>query len=651
VAARPATRPSDTDQALLDEVTKRLDEALSAHATFVQRLERGYRAYHGILKSSSKAAGWKHKLHPPVGFNLIETVVANTVEQGLRMQVNPAPTLTSIDPDELQRMSDRSEVVEHLLRHEWRVDDMDEKQRPLLLEQAIAGRAFGKSYWNLTEGVVKRQGIKEIEWQDTEGNSLGSMPTITEITENRTLRDHSTFEVRDSRDVILHESARAMQPWEPGGCQYLFDRGWFSIEQLRDLEASGYLKNVDDLQETRDFSDQYSDRERVLYDIQRDKDLIEVIEYWCYRDGTVWRSIIGQRRVVLRAEEESPFWHGGYPFVCCRAMPQNFSMQGKGDIELIEQLQEQLWELMNQRLDNVELVNNMILLVSPDVDDPHGLRWFPGAQWNASPNDIQPLQVPYQVAEVALSAEQALRGELQNVTAATPFTSGAQTQTVDQKTATGASIVMSAAQNMLSAKKYQAQRVFVDEAEMRLKNCQQFMAPQRTIHVIGRDEAPMFRQISVLDIEGEYLFELTPYGESTMRQERRAEATQKTQVLMQSVPLAAATGTPLSLETIISEFLKEWGEENPKKYFSQKPQALGGAAPPGQQQPPSPGQPALPPGAAQGMLPPGQAQPNMGTTAASAVDAGAPSASGGMSMSGQMMAQRALALSSGPQNQ
>jgi hypothetical protein len=305
---------------------------------------------------------------------------------------------------------------------------------------------------------------------------------------------------------------------------------------------------------------------------------------------------------------------------------------------------------MNQRLDNVELVNNMILLVSPEVEDPEGLRWFPGAQWQASPNDVAPLQVPYQVAEVALSAEQALRGDLQNVTSAAPFTSGTETQTVDQKTATGASIVMNAAQNRMAQKKYQAQLCFPDEAEMRLKNCQQFMSSERTIHILGPDEQPIFKKLSVLDIEGEFLFELTPYSESTLRQERRAEATQKTQVLLQSLPLGAATGTPLSYEVVISEFLKEWGDDNPKRYFTQNPQAALAAAQPGQGGGPGgAGQPALPPGAQNGQ-PALQGQTNMGTTAGTAVDASSPSATGGMSMSPALMAQRALALSSGPQN-
>jgi hypothetical protein len=643
-------RPSEAEQETLDEFRRKLEAAMPAHGEFVRKVERGYRSYHGILKSSSPAASWKHKMHPPVAFNLIETIVSSTIEQGLRMKVTPAPSLSYLPVPELQKMADTAETVEHLIRHEWRVDNMDGKQRALMLEMAIAGRAFGKSYWNLTEGTTKKQGIVHVQHVDDDGTPLGTTPTVTEISETKLLRDHSTFEVRDSRDVILHESARELQPWMPGGCQHLFDRGWYSKEQLLDLQASGYLKNVEALGETRDYSDAYTDRERVLHDLQRTKDLHEVIEFWSYKHGSVWRSIIGNRAVVLRAEEESPFWHGGYPFICCRSQPESFSMHGKGEIELIEQLQEMLWELMNQRLDNVELVNNMILLVSPEVEDPEGLRWFPGAQWQASPQEVAPLQVPYQVAEVALSAEQALRGDLQNVTAAAPFTSGTETQTVDQKTATGASIVMSAAQNRLAAKKYQAQLCFPEEASMRLKNCQQFMSSERSIHILGPDGNPYFKRISVLDLEGEFLFELTPYGESTLRQERRAETTQKTQVLLQSLPLGAAVGTPLSYQVVMTEFLKEWGDENPQKYFSQQPAAMGAAAGPGGPGGSPTGQPGLPPGQPQGQLPPGQGNPNLGTTASSAVDATSPSASGGMSMSPALMVQRAQALSSGPTN-
>jgi hypothetical protein len=74
------------------------------------------------------------------------------------------------------------------------------------------------------------------------------------------------------------------------------------------------------LKESRDFRlDEYSDRETELWNVNRTKDLIEVLEYWWFKDGKVWRTPDRQPRVVLlRAESRSvgnPFWHQGYPFV------------------------------------------------------------------------------------------------------------------------------------------------------------------------------------------------------------------------------------------------------------------------------------------------------------------------------------------------
>lgn len=633
-------KPYDAPE-IVGEIRKKLEAAMPSHGNFVRRVERGYSAYRGVLKSSSDAAKWRHKLHPPYAFNLLETVVSNTIEQGLRFKTTPAPQLSSMGVDEAMGMVHQAEIIEQLIRHEHRIDGMDQKQRPLFLEAAIAGRGIGKCYWNLTEGSVKRQGVQEVEHYDDMGNYLGSMPTITEITEQKTLRDHSTFEVIDSRDFIVHESAQNLQPWTPGGAQHLFHRGWFSYEQLKTLEQSGYLKNVDYFSEemTRDYSDDYSDREKNLYDVARTKNLIEVIEYWCYKNGSVYRTIIGNRAIVLRDEEDSPFWHGGYPFIVCSMQPQNFTLNGVSEVELIEQLQEILWELMNQRLDNVELINNAIMLVNQDMDTEN-LQYFPGAHWPVEgKDDVVALQPPYQIAEISLSAEAQIKGDLQNVTSAAPFAGGAETATVDQKTATGASIVMNAAQKRMATKKYQGQFGLTDEAWMRLKNCQQFIEDKRLVHVVGEDGVPTFHEVSVLQIQGEFNFELEPMSESQIRQEKRAEATQITQVLLQALPMGAATNEPLSFRQLITYFLKQWGVEYADMFFTNKPEAAGAAALGG-----PPGQPAGAPGV--------QGQANMGTTAKTAVDAASPSATGGLSMSGQTMMQRAQALSrgGGPRN-
>jgi hypothetical protein len=297
-----------------------------------------------------------------------------------------------------------------------------------------------------------------------------------------------------------------------------------------------------------------------------------------------------------------------------------------------------MWELQNQRLDNIEIINNAVLLIRSDVDDPESFDYFPGARWQVDdPSQVQTLVPPYQLATLTLEAEALLKGDLQNVTAAAPFVSGTDTATVDQTTATGASIVMNAAQQSMAAKKWQFQKGLAKEAEQRLKNCQQFITEEKTIHIVGHDGAVAFRSLTPRDIEGEYVVEIEPRGESLMRQERRAEALQLSQVLGQMAPLMQAMGQPLNMGEVLKWALKMWDIKDAERFFSQvsAPQVArmggqgGGAAP-------------------VTLAAPGE--PNLGITSGAAVDASSPSAVGGISGSPVTALQRAGAMGGGVAN-
>jgi hypothetical protein len=624
----------------LDKVLARFDKVNSSHQKFVKLYDQRERAYRGVLRRASNASKWKHQLHPPYAFNLLETVISSSVEQGLVLSARPSPH-GNVTLDEATAMLDKAKDVEDLIRHEHRVDQMDSKQRPFFLTAAIGGRGVLKCYWNYSEGAVKRQGIQEVAVHDGDGNLMGHMPTITEITENGILRDHSTAEVVDPRDFLVHEAARSIDPFSPGGAQYCFHRCYYSYEQLLMMEAAGFLKDVKYIESDRgsDVSD-FVDRQSEVYQLERTRDMIEVLEYWCMEDGAVHRMWIANKEVILKDMETNPFWHGSFPFVIGSSMPQPFSTIGVSEVELIEQLQEMMWEIQNQRLDNLELVNNAIYLVRNDVEDPSAFQAYPGAIWEVEDvQQVEALTPPYQVAQVSLEAEAQLKGDLQNVSGAAPFAGGTETASVDQKTATGASIVMNAAQQRMAYRKYEFQRGLKEEAEMRLKNCQQFIEGQTLAHVIGPDGAQTFKEIPVLDIQGEFIFDLEPMSESQMRAEKRAESVQFFQTAAAAAPLFAATGQPFNMKELFMDLAKAWGKDDAEKYFTQDPQAAAAVAAQGQASG-SQGQQGGPQG--QG--------PNLGITAGSAVDASSPSAAGGISGSPVAALQRALSMNGG-QNQ
>lgn len=629
---------SGTRKAQLDKALTRYDECKSSHATFSAAYDRRERSYLGVLRRQSNASKWKHQLHPPYAFNLLETIIASSVEQGLVLSARPSPHgKTSLD--EATAMLEMSGDVEALIRHEHRIDDMDDKQRPFFLTAGIGGRGVLKTGWEYSEGMVRRQGVTEQEIHDEDGNLLAKVPTISEITEQGVLRDHSTTTVVDPRDFIVHPAARQLQPWEEGGAQCLFHRMYFSTEQLQMMEKAGFLKDVQYLEnyERGSTGTEYNDRTSEVYNQDRTKNQHEILEYWCLMDGEIQRMWIGNKSVILRDLESNPFWHGGYPFVVGSSMPLPFNTIGMSEIELIEQLQEMLWETQNQRLDNLEFVNNAIYLIRSDVEDPTAFKPFPGAIWEVEDTQqVEMLRPEYQVAEISLHAEATLKGDLQTVTSAVPFAGGSDSQTVDNQTATGASIVMNAAQQRMSYRKYEFQKGLKREANMRLKNLQQFIDGSRLAHVIGQDGAQEFKQISVLDIQGDYVFELEPMSESQMRTERRAEAQQFFQVAMSAAPAFAMSPWPMNLKELFLDMAKLWGKEDAEKFFSGLPAAAGVAAAPGGA------------GGAGGAAPPGG--PNLGITSGQAVDASSPSAAGGIGGSPVGALQRALAMGGGVNN-
>lgn len=632
---------------IVQEAVRKWDEAKSHHDDFVNKYERRERSYKGMLRAASDAAKWRHKHSPAYAFNLLETVVSNTVEMGLRFDVRPAPHAnTSLE--EATRQLEQCEAIEDLIRHEHRIDEMDFKQRPVYLCDAIGGRGVLKTGWNYVEGTVRRQSVGMRDVHDDMGNVVLSVPTITEIQEEGVLRDHSTAEVIHPCDFVVHPNAVSLDPFSHGGAQHCFNRCWYSFEQLKMMEKAEYVKNVDLLKETQDFaSEEYKNRTQEIWSGQ-EKDVIEVLEYWCFKDGAVHRTLVGNRVVLLRDQEESPFWHSGFPFVIVTAMPQPFTTIGTSEIELIEVIQEILWEMGNQTLDNAELINNFITLIRSDVEDPDAFEFYPGARWEVDGDvnsAVQTLQPPYQLGDVAMKHMALLKGDLQNITSASPFAGGAESATVDQKTATGASIVMSAAQQRLAFKKYCAQHGIQREANMRLKNCQQFISSSKLVHVIGPDGATTFRDIPVVEIQGEYLAELAPMGESMMRESRRAEASQWLQMIVQAAPIFAAAGTPLNMREVLSWTAEKWDIPDWERFLSQQPASMGAMGAMGAGGPGGGGGGGAPGG---GALP---GQPNMGITSSTAVDAGSPSATGGNSLSPVQMLTRALSMGGGPNNQ
>ncbi|MET0957049.1 MAG: hypothetical protein ABWZ18_00940 [Solirubrobacterales bacterium] len=621
----------------LARVMRAFEDCRKHHDEFVLKCEQRYNAYRGWVDKQPDTLEWASQHHPPYLFQIVDTIMASLVDDDLAFAVKPRPTLVK-DPEEMQALRDAAFVLENLLRVFHDLDGFDEKQGPLVLQDRICGLTVAKTFWSYRTGLVRKWERQNQPIFNGDGEVTGSTPVLYEAEMEGVLEDHPSFEVVDVRDFFWPEGARSIDD-----APYLLHRVWLTIDEVERLMDAGIYdpKVLSELKETGSApNDEFEQRSDRLFNEQRTKGRVEVLELW--EPGKGYRCTAGNRKVLLQ-EGEWPFWHEEYPFIGISATPDLFTLVGVSDVELAVDLQNSLWDLMNARHDNLALINNAIVLISSDVADPDDYVFAPMERWVVdSPDQTRLLEMNPAPAQVSIPAEGMIKGDIQNVTGGMPFVSGASTSEVDQKTATGVSIITSLAQRRLQSKKQKFTWGYARLVRQQIKLIQQFMSDEKMLPLVGREGQIAFERIFPERIGGDFIVEVDAMTESLMRQERRAEAQAKLSLALQAAPLFAAmaqagVAPPLNMVAFMDDFLNEFGIRDTARYYAQPP------APPQSPQLPAGGNGGPPSEAANGGGPPGgMTGQNLGITSSQAADTRSPS--NALSQSPAMMMQRANAL-------
>jgi len=618
----------------LQLVTRAVERAeQSYHDEFVRKVERRYRAYRGLAEpaTGSRSTGgrdeepdWHSDITVPYILHTIEGMIATMLEPKPRFDVEPRPRPGDSTEEVVARMT-RAETIEQTLGYALDRDKFPQKQRDFMQQDLIAGITVMKTYWDTETRDVIEATSKTVEVTDGYGSVVDSFDTLEDRTRKVQIRDDACFEVRDVRDFFWPEQAPNVEKAE-----WLIDRTYETFDALKRLEDEGVYKNIDKLKESRDTTEfrDVSEREQELRNVRRNKDLIEVLEYW-----TPERVItVANRKVVLR-DTPNPFWNGRLPFVVCSAMPDAFQIPGISVVEALAQLQEMLWTLQNTRLDLLQMLANVITLIRSDVDDPDAFPWEPMAQWFVEdPGQVSQLPIDPSAAQLTLQAEALLKGDLQNIMGGLPYSGGTDSQSIDQETATGVSIITSIAQRMIQARKQHYLWSFADLGKHFLLLYQQFLREDRVVKIAGPVGARRFKSISALDLQGDFDVMIDVTGDSLMRQERRAEAQALLQVAAGIAPIAAQSNAPLNMRAFVELALDAYDITDKERYFlPAAPQSLA---------PPPPG------GGTAAAGPPEPGGNGAGVTNPElAAGPSSPSAEGGISQSPQVMMSRMLARS------
>lgn len=562
------------------------------HDEVEERADQAWDAFVGRLRDTEDAAQWRSQLHPPLANHIIETTLAGLLDERLGFTIDAQPT--SADPEEVTRHREGAELLKIAHRNQLSRDRFDHKARLFVHQGLVAPLSVAKTFYR--RDTVEVEGSEVVDPGVADGLPEGALAAEERpVTRERVLFDGPTTEIVDCRDFFWDEAATELER-----ATVVAHRLWMSEPELRSMEARGVYRNVDQLGEgPRTGAVGVSDREEDLESRSRTKDRFEVLEIWWREDdGRIWVVTVGNRTVELRPPEPNPFDHGRFPFTVLNVMPYLGTLTPISTVEKIDHLQLAAWDTMNQRHDNLRLINNLIVGFRDDVEDPNRFEFGPGKRWpGVGPEQVwtwQPNPIP---AEISIGAETKLENMMQNVAGGQPFSTTAEASNLGADTATEAALVTSVAQATTKMMKQAVFRAYEEIGQLRTELVQQFAPESRLEQVVGADSEPEFRQVSREAIQGDFAFSTRPMTESLMRQERRAEANAKMQLFLQSAAIFSAMGVPLNPVAFLEDWLEQHDIHDLQRYLASAPQpGLQGAgggpadqAQPGQQVPGSPG--------------------------------------------------------------
>lgn len=608
-------------------VQKYLADCADFHSEIIEKTEKNYKAYRAIVELTADAAQWTSKMYPPYIMHIVETTLASLVDDKLRFKIRPRVMMDQAG-DEIAAMQARAGAEAHQILSDWqlRQTKFTEIQRPLFLQNAIASLSPAKTFWISKDERRRRLVTEMVPLTNEQGEQIVNpwtgevmqFPTLKEVTETITVYDGPTTEVRDIHDFMWHPAAVSLDT-----ARFVIDRVWMSWEEVEEQFQKGKFGpdkggwTLDQVKEMIGTAPEYKDEYQMRWDSMKTrdhtKDMVEIVEAWDNIKHDVVTLV--NRKALVAYKAKFPFWHEKPPFAIAQTQSDLFKVTGISQVEKVEALQSMLWDIANQRIDNLRLINNAIFFFRPDIEDIGSYDFEPGARWPVEdPKQVEmwtPNVVP---AEVSLGTEALIKGDLQNLAGGFPFTSGADSQTVDQKTATGASIVSSLAQRSIDLSKQKAYEAVQEIGHQRLLLTQQFVRAPQTVPILGIDNVEEIRTIWPEILQGDFAFEIEPIPDAVMQQQEQASAQGLLTIMAQIVPIQAqlaaqGMATMVNMDAFIEDTLKAFGKEDLKRYFK----SGAPAQPPGQPGGGMPGQgaPGAPGGDTQGVTGPNSIAPEV----------------------------------------
>jgi hypothetical protein len=367
---------------------------------------------------------WGADLHIPRVFATIETIVPRVLSNDPTMKVRPKTPAAK----------ESAQAVQELMNAKQLEIDYDLKLEPTVRRGLMFGLGVQKTFWREQTKTVIR-----------------TLPSASGKGYQLVPQEVSLYSGPDVEDVDLYDFR-----WDPVArsietSRYLIHRTWRDFDYVeKKVESEEWLPI--DLEKVKNFdkSAAYAENWQGRLDSAGMESKLDLgkgglHEVWEYHDREKVYTILDGTYVVVA--DDSPYYHREFPFQIFRPIVQPGEFVGKGIIEPIAPLANELDTLRGQRLDAATLVLQRPFTYREDRVDPSTLKIGPGVGipvMGDPSTDIVPLMFPDLPAS-SYQETQEIKEDFETATGVSDSTAGGSAGgTAGTDTATGIQLIQQA---------------------------------------------------------------------------------------------------------------------------------------------------------------------------------------------------------------
>lgn len=496
-----ATKKQEKSQKSAQQlVTDRFERARNYRVTSQDDIwKRSYNNWRGILDQSLYP--WRSKLFIPWSFTVVETIIPKVFAR------DPKWRALARNPD---FEPDAPQVVQDLLSYQWNRMGMRLKMYDYIKDSLMYSKGFAKVSWNFKTKVTTVE--EPVVGKDDE-------ITFKTVRKSEIEHDDPLVEVIDPMDIYIDPDATSCG--YGGNAKYIIHR---KTVPLKDIKDNPNYKNVDKIQQSNTYPDQYEDKlSRYRDNIpQKDKhsDLVEIFEYW-ERDRLI---VLANRSIVLR-DSPNPYHHKEIPFVELDDYRDPHRLYGQSELSVIDPLQREVNAIRNQRRDYDNLaLNPVIRMVPGTLRNPNSAVMAPGNVWMVSDLASMDVFTLPQLQGTATDIEQQTAQDIKMTVAIDEIGIGLLPDNPQRRSATEVVTAQS-----MAGKRFAIKIALLEEAVKKIGQLvfalnQQFLDQERIIQITGERGAQEWVKLGPEDIRGQYFIDIEtgsmlPKDEIAARQE------------------------------------------------------------------------------------------------------------------------------------